>query len=128
MNTTVNLNERLAAIDMTADERARALRAVYLGAAIGDALAAAGNAVARLYRRWREWAERRRSIDYLERMDERLLADIGLNHATLEGSLRRGTRKPANAHAAPPVEAVITETATIGTAANQDHGTQRNAA
>jgi len=128
MTMTANFNERLTAANMTADERARALQAAYVGAALTDALAATTHSVAKIYRRWRDWAERRRSIDYLERMDERLLADIGLSRATLEDTLRRGTPMPANAHAAPAVEAVITETATIGTAANQDHGPRRKAA
>ncbi len=91
MSTTVSANDKLHAMTLTAEARARALQGAYIGEAISSALAAIGRTVASLYRRWRESRDLRRSIAYLEGLDERLLADIGLNRAGLEMELRDPT-------------------------------------
>lgn len=131
INDTQSINERLARMNGTAELRARALQAAFIGEIVSAGFARIGKAVSHLVKAWREWSERRQSLAYLERLDERLLADIGLSHATLEEALRRPAPKPA-AGVVPPVEAVIAETATVANAANEDHGrvrvAQRNAA
>lgn len=127
MNTTQSINDlhaindRLARMNATAEIRARAMQAAFVGEIVSAAIARVGKTVTRLVQAWREWSERRQSLAYLERLDERLLADIGLSHATLHTAIRHPVPKPA-AGVVPPVEAVIAETATVATAANQDRG------
>jgi uncharacterized protein YjiS (DUF1127 family) len=123
MNNAASINDRLETMNMDPEARARALQAAFIGEIVSSALAGIGRTVSRLVNDWREWSELRRSLDYLERLDERLLADIGLSHATLEETLRRSARTTA----VPPVEAVIADTATVATAANQDRGQDRAA-
>ena len=122
MTDTSFINDRLAAMNASAETRARAMQAAYIGESVSAALAAVGRTAATLYRRWREWSETRRSIAYLEGLDERLLADIGLSHATLEETLHRSAKTNS------PVDAMIAETAPAKTAANQDHPARRHAA
>lgn len=126
MNNAVSINDRLEAMNTNPEARARALQAAFIGEIVSGALAGIGRAVSRLVNNWREWSELRRSLDYLESLDERLLADIGLSHTTLEETLRRSARTTA----VPPVETVFAGTATVATAANQDQdrGARRNAA
>ena len=126
--TIQSINQRLAKLNMSAEERARAMQAAYVGEAISEAFAAIGRTVASLYRRWREWSETRRSIAYLEGLDERLLNDIGLSHASLEEALHRPANKPEDAHAVATVGAVVAETAPAQAAANQDRPAERTAA
>ena len=126
--TIETMNHRLARMNMSAEERARAMQAAYVGEAISDTFAAIGRSVTSLYRRWREWSDTRRSIAYLEGLDERLLNDIGLSHATLEEVLHRPANKPADAHAVATVGAVVAETAPAQAAANQDRPAERTAA
>ncbi len=129
MSETIEMiNQRLAKANMSAEERARAMQAAYVGEAISETFAAIGRTVVSLYRRWREWSETRRSIAYLEGLDERLLADIGLSRTTLGEALHRPTYTSADATVVAPVEAVIAETAPAKTAANQDRPAERHAA
>ena len=129
MSETIDtINRRLATMNMTPEERARAMQAAYVGEAISDTFAAIGRTVTGLYRRWREWSEMRKSIAYLQGLDERLLADIGLSHATLEETLHRPAHKPEDAHAVATVSAVVADTAPAKAAANQDRAAQRTAA
>jgi len=124
MSTTMSANDQLHAMTLTAEARARALQGAYIGEVVGGAFSAIGRAVASLYRQWRESRDLRRSIAYLDGLDDRLLADIGLSHASLEMDLRNPTRVAARA---PAVDAVIAEAAPAN-AANQDHRTERHAA
>ena len=124
MSTTMSANDRLYAMTMAAEHRARALQGAYIGEAVSGAFSAIGRAVANLYRRWRESRDLRRSIAYLESLDERLLADIGLSRSSLEMELRDPTRMSVKA---PAVDAMIAEAAPVN-AANQDHRTERHAA
>lgn len=117
-----------AGLSMSAEARARALQAAHIGALSGKVYNAVAGAVAALYRRWREWVERQRSIAYLEQLDERLLADIGLSRATLQETLRRPANEASDIAVVPPVAAVISETAKPATAANQDRRIRRTAA
>ena len=128
MTNNITINQRLAKMNMSAEERARAMQAAYVGEALSGAFAAIGRTVGSLYRRWREWSETRRSIAYLQSLDERLLADIGLSHATLEETLHRPAHKPEDAHAVATVSAVVAEAAPAKAAANQDHSAERTAA
>ena len=122
MTETVTLYHQMDALTAEAEARARAMRAEIVGNAVRTAFAAIRGAVVTLYRRWRESVELRRSIAYLEGLDERLLADIGLSRTTLEETLLHSSET------ASPVDAVIAETAPAKTAANQDHPAQRHAA
>ena len=124
MSTTVSINHRLHAMNMTAEARARALQAAYIGESIGGAASAVGRTVARLYRWWRDRRDLQHSIAYLERLDDRLLADIGLSRASLEQELHNPSRVAAKAPAVEPVIGV----AVPAEAANQDHRTERHAA
>ncbi len=129
MSETIDtMNRRLTNMNMSAEERARAMQAAYVGEAISDAFAALGRTVAGLYRRWREWSETRRSIAYLQGLDERLLADVGLNHATLEETLHRPALRPEYAHAAVAASVAMDDAAPAKVAANQDHAERRHAA
>ena len=129
MSETIEMiNRRLARANMTAEERARAMQAAYVGEAISGTFAAIGQTVGNLYRRWRDWSETRRSIAYLEGLDERLLADIGLSRLTLAEAVHRPTHNSADNPVVAPVEAVIAETAPAKTAANQDSPAERHAA
>lgn len=131
INDTQSINAQFARMNATAEARARAMQAALVGEVVATAIGRIGKAVNGLLRSWREWSDRRQSLAYLERLDERLLADIGLSHATLEDALRHPGYRLA-AGMVPPVETVIAETATVTTAANQDHGrirvAQRDAA
>ena len=122
MSDTLFINDRLAAMNASAESRARAMQAAYVGESVSAALAAFGRTVANLYRRWRAWSENRRLIAHLEGLDERLLADIGLSHATLEETLHRPAKTTS------PVDAVVAKTAPVKSAANQDHPARRHAA
>ncbi len=129
MSETIEMiNQRLARANMSAEERARAMQAAYVGEAISETFAAIGRTVVSLYRRWREWSETRRSIAYLEGLDERLLNDIGLSHATLGEALQSTAHNAVDVPVVAPVEAVIAETAPAKTAANQDSPAKRHAA
>ena len=129
MSLTIDqMNEELSRMHLTAEERARALQAAYVGESPGKAALAVGRALSGLYGRWQNWVETRRNIAHLQAMDERLLADIGLSHATLEETLRRPAHKPEDAHAVATVEAVVTEAAPAQAPANQDRPAERVAA
>ncbi len=122
MTETINNYHQMNILTAEAEARARAMRADFVIKSFRTAFAAIRDAAVTLYRRWRESVETRRSIAYLEGLDERLLADIGLSRATLEETLLHP------AETASPVDAVIAETAPAKTAANQDHPAQRHAA
>ena len=122
MSDTTFMYDRIAAMNASAETRTRALQAAYVGESLSAALGSVGQKVATLYRRWRDWSDTRRSIAYLEGLDERLLADIGLSHATLQETLHRPAKTAA------PVDAVVADTAPAKVPANQDHPVQQHAA
>ena len=124
MSDMMAINRRLADIDMTVEDRARAVRAFQTGEATGMMLNAIARTVTGLAQRWRKRSEARRSMAYLKRLDSRLLADIGLSPATLEDSLFRRNRDVGKSS----VEVEITDMMPARTAANQDHRDQRTAA
>ena len=124
MSDMMAINRRLADIDMTVEDRARAVRAFQAGEATGTMLNAIARTVTGLAQRWRKRSEARRSMTYLKRLDGRLLADIGLSPATLEDSLFRRNRDVGKSS----VEVEITDMMPARTAANQDHRDQRTAA
>lgn len=124
MSDTLIFNQRLADSDLTIEDRARALRAIHAGEVLGMMLNAASRAVTGLVQNWRHWSEARRSVAYLATLDRRLLADIGLSHATLEESLFRRNRDAGKSS----VDVEVTDMMPIRTAANQDHRDQRTAA
>jgi uncharacterized protein YjiS (DUF1127 family) len=80
MATTSRLRETEALLDtvdgMDAEMRARALRAAY----VADAIASAVAGIADWFRRRSEAA---RTYDELSRLDDRALADIGINRALI---------------------------------------------
>ena len=122
MTETMTMFHRIDGVTAEAESRARAMRDAIVGEALRTAFAAIRRTAVALYRRWRESVELRRSIAYLEGLDERLLADIGLSRTTLEEALQH------SAKTAPPVDAVIADAAPARNAANQDHPAQRHAA
>ncbi len=124
MNNSMTINQRLADINMTVEDRARALRAAHAGEVLGKMLNATAQAVVGLVQRWRHWSEARRSMTDLKRLDSRLLADIGLSPATLEDSLFRKNRDFGKSS----VEVEISDMMPARIAANQDHRDQRTAA
>ncbi len=89
INDTQSINAQFAAMNATAEVRARAMQAAFIGEVVSAAICRIGKAVSGLVHSWREWSERRQSLAYLEQMDERLLADIGLSRTTLEDVLYR---------------------------------------
>lgn len=121
INDTQSINAQLTATRVSAEARARAMQAAFVGEVVATAFGRIGTAISGLLHSWREWSERQQSLAYLERLDERLLADIGLSHATVEEALRHPGHRLA-AGVVPPVETLIAETATVATAANQDRG------
>ena len=127
MSNTEFINDRLEAMHLNAEARARALQAAFVGEIVSDAFSGIGKAVSRAVQTWRDRSERQQALAYLERLEERLLADMGLSHATLEDTLRRRAR-PSAVIAGPPVETVLADTATVATAANQDRDARRTAA
>ena len=122
MTETMTLYHRMDAVTAEAEARARDMRDAIIGGALRTAFAAIRRTAVALYRHWRESVELRRSIAYLEGLDERLLADIGLSRITLEEALQH------SAKTASPVDAVIADTAPAQNAANQDHPARRHAA
>ena len=124
MSDMMAINRRLADVDMTVEDRARALRAFQAGEVTGTMLNAIARAATGLAQRWRNRSEARRSMTYLKRLDSRLLADIGLSPATLEDSLFRRNRDVGKSS----VEVEIFDMLPARTAANQDHRDQRTAA
>ncbi len=124
MSDMMAINRRLADVDMTVEDRARALRAFQAGEVTGTMLNSIARAATGLAQRWRNRSEARRSMTYLKRLDSRLLADIGLSPATLEDSLFRRNRDVGKSS----VEVEISDMMPARTAANQDHRDQRTAA
>ena len=124
MSDMMAINRRLADVDMTVEDRARALRAFQAGEVTGTMLNAIARAGMGLAQRWRNRSEARRSMTYLKRLDSRLLADIGLSPAALEDSLFRKHRDVGKSS----VEVEISDMMPARTAANQDHRDQRTAA
>lgn len=123
IDQTESITQRLMAMNATVETRARALQAAYIAEIFSTAIGHVGTALRRLVHGWREWSERQRALANLERMDDRLLADMGLSHDTLREALSRADR---TATAVPPVEAVITDAAPTNHAANQDTGQDRS--
>lgn len=128
MTNAISMNERIAAVSMSAESRARALQAAYIGEVVHNAVAGLGRVATRLYSAWRERVELRRSVAHLRQLDERLLADIGLTHADLDEALRGRTHLPARLQSATAVDAVIVDAAPTAVAANQDREAGRQAA
>lgn len=124
MSNTAFINDRLDTMDMTAEARTRALQAAFAGEILGSVLTGIGRGISRLFRGWQKWSEARRSMTSLKRLDNRLLADIGLSHATLEDSLFRRNRDFGKSS----VEVEISDMMPARIAANQDHRDQRTAA
>lgn len=124
MNNTMTINQQIADMRLTAEDRARAMRAAHAGEVLGMMLNTVARTVIDLVRRWNNWSQARRSMTDLKRLDGRLLADIGLSPLILEESLFRRNRDTGKSS----VEVEVSDMMPARIAANQDHRDQRTAA
>ncbi|NNG05288.1 MAG: DUF1127 domain-containing protein [Inquilinus sp.] len=93
-----DLNRRGGPSMINADARARALQAAYIADVAHDAAAIIGRTVKRLFVRLVDSYQRHQTVAYLHRLDDRLLADIGLSRAMLDEQLAgRAKRLPVTA-------------------------------
>lgn len=79
---------------ITAERRARELRAEAVAGFFSRALRKVGGAFAGI----QATMERRRMVSELSQLDDRLLADVGLNRETLNADLMRVRPAPAGYH------------------------------
>lgn len=124
MSDTMTINQQIADMRLTTEDRARAMRAAHAGEVLGMMLNAVARTVSDLVRRWNNWSQARRSMTDLKRLDGRLLADIGLSPVILEESLFRRNRDSGKSS----VEVEVSDMLPARIAANQDHRDQRTAA
>lgn len=115
--------------DMSAAEaRARQMQAAYIAGAVVGSYGILKRGVTAIVRRVRAVAERRQALAQLSQLDDRLLADIGLNRGNLIGQLLAAEATIANR----PVELAdyVRPAAAVATPANADTpaGRARNAA
>lgn len=96
IETRINdLNRERGTMMITAEAQARAMQAAFIADAMHDATAFVGRTVRNLATRLVDAYQRRQTLSYLRRLDDRLLADIGLNRAMLDAQLAgRESRLP----------------------------------
>ncbi|MEO3434425.1 DUF1127 domain-containing protein [Inquilinus sp. CAU 1745] len=115
--------------DMSAAEaRARQIQAAYIAGALVGSYGILKRGVTAIVRRVRAVMERRQALAQLSQLDDRLLADIGLNRGNLIGQLLAAEAAIANR----PVELTdyVRPAAPVATPANADTpaGRARNVA
>ena len=117
-----DLNRQHGTMMITAEAQARALQAAFIADLMHDAAGFVGRAVTGVFTRLVDAYRRRQTVAYLHRLDDRLLADIGLTRAMLDEQVSgRDSRLP--------VAEVKTAEAPIAPSAAQDNRpAQRRAA